>query len=180
MESIKRNSQGKENQRGRNLDTTSAETRSSWFIVIFFFSFIRFGHTVYCMNDYAFPAHCNNDDTRRLYYRLTQIDLYTFFFLFLCYTQLAVSLTFMKSKADTFLNMYILSFIFLFFLSLFFSSRFYPRLKSRHGRLMDVYSIGGKKEGILYVHLYKNHHGDIVLYAYRCPGTTLTGLANEN
>lgn len=112
------------------------------------------------------PAHAN----RSLY----------FFFLFLCYTQLAVSLTFTKSKADTFLNMYILSFIFLFFLSLFFSSRFYPRLKSRHGRLMDVYSIGGKKEGILYVHLYKNHHGDIVLYAYRCPGTTLTGLANEN
>lgn len=81
------------------------------------------------MNDYAFPAHCNNDDTRRLYYRLTQIDLYTFFFLFLCYTQLAVSLTFTKSKADTFLNMYILSFIFLFFLSLFFFFAFLSSLK---------------------------------------------------
>lgn len=52
----------------------------------FFFSFIRFGHTVYCMNDYAFPAHCNNDDTRRLYYRLTQIDLYTFFFISLLHS----------------------------------------------------------------------------------------------
>lgn len=61
------------------------------------------------------PAHAN----RSLY----------FFFLFLCYTQLAVSLTFTKSKADTFLNMYILSFIFLFFLSLFFFFAFLSSLK---------------------------------------------------
>lgn len=154
MESIKRNFQGKENQRGRNLDTTSAETRSSWFIIIFFFfSFIRFGHTIYCMNDYAFPAHCNNDDTRRLYYRLTQMDLYTFFFfLFLCYTQLAVSLTFTKSKADTFLNNVIYSlFIILFFLSFSFLSS----LKNRDtgDRWMCTASVE-KKEGAYFMFTY--------------------------
>lgn len=117
LESIKRNFQGKENQRGRNLETTSVETRSSWFIIIIFFIYSFRAHSL--LHEWLCVSGTlqRQDDIYRLHYRLTQMDLYTFFFflLFLCYTQLAVSLTFTKSKADTFLNMYILSFIFHFF-----------------------------------------------------------------
>lgn len=75
-----------------------------------------------------------------------------FFLLFLCYTQLAVSLTFTKSKADTFLNNVIYSlFIILFFLSFSFLSS----LKNRDtgDRWMCTASVE-KKEGAYFMFTY--------------------------